>query len=120
MGLPIKIIGVGPFLGPRRAIVQPNILFLGRLPDNDVAHYYNNCKALVFPKTEDFGIIPLGDYAAGRQVIAFKEGGADDTIIEGVNGLFFHENSVESLIAAVRILKTANPTFFPEKFGSML
>ena len=115
LGLPLKIIGAGPFLKSLRALAQPNIVFLGRLPDHDVAHYYASCKALLLPGAEDFGITSLEANAAGRPVIALKKGGAIDTVIEGVNGLFFHENSVESLAAAVRVFENRQFNFLPWK-----
>ena len=62
--------------------------FLGRLTDAVVADYYGACKALIFPGMEDFGIAPLEANAAGRPIIAFKGGGAVDTVAEGINGLF--------------------------------
>jgi glycosyltransferase involved in cell wall biosynthesis len=62
-----------------------------------VAH----CRAFLFPGFEDFGISPLEAQAAGRPVIAFARGGALDTVIEGETGLFFHEQSVEALVAAI-------------------
>ena len=89
LGLPLKIIGSGPFLMNLKKLARPNISFLGRLDDKEVAEYYASCKALIFPGEEDFGIVPLEANAAGRPVIAFHGGGALDTIIEGLNGHFF-------------------------------
>ena len=60
-----------------------------------------NCRAFIFPGFEDFGITPLEAQAAGRPVIAFGKGGALDTVIEGETGLFFHEQSVEALMATI-------------------
>ena len=102
LGLPLKIIGTGPYQGELKRLAYPNIDFLGRLPDQEVAHHYGTCKALIFPGLEDFGLVPLEANAAGRAVIAFKGGGALDTIAEGVNGLFFGERSVKSLLGAIQ------------------
>jgi glycosyltransferase involved in cell wall biosynthesis len=60
-----------------------------------------NCRAFLFPGFEDFGIAPVEAQAAGRPVIAFGQGGALDTVIEGQTGLFFREHSVEALIDAI-------------------
>jgi glycosyltransferase involved in cell wall biosynthesis len=87
---------------------------VGRLEDREVADYYAACKALIFPGVEDFGIVPLEANAAGRPVIAFKGGGALDTIVEGVNGLFFHDNTVESLVSAIRSFENGKYNFQPQ------
>jgi glycosyltransferase involved in cell wall biosynthesis len=60
------------------------------------------CRAFVFPGLEDFGIAPVEAMAAGRPVIAYAGGGALDTVVEGVTGTFFHEQTPESLATAVR------------------
>jgi glycosyltransferase involved in cell wall biosynthesis len=67
------------------------------------------------PGSEDFGLTPLEANAAGRPVIAFRGGGAIDTVKEGVNGLFFSEPSVESLIAAVQAVENGLFSFHPER-----
>ena len=113
LGLPLKIIGSGPFLGTLKSMARPNVTFLGRLTDAEVADYYAACKALIFPGVEDFGIAPLEANAAGRPVIAFKGGGAVDTVAEGVNGLFFNENTAESLISAIRSFEMGKYDFQP-------
>ena len=59
------------------------------------------CRAFIFPGLEDFGITPVQAQAAGRPVIAFRGGGALDTVIPGVSGEFFDAQSVESLVAAL-------------------
>lgn len=113
LGLPLKIIGSGPFLGTLKSMGRPNVTFLGRLTDQEVADYYAACKALIFPGVEDFGIAPLEANAAGRPVIAFKGGGAVDTVAEGLNGLFFQENTAESLISAIRSFEMGKYNFQP-------
>ena len=113
LGLPLKIIGTGPFLKTLKSMARPNVTFLGRLTDAEVADYYASCKALIFPGVEDFGIAPLEANAAGRPVIAFRGGGAVDTVAEGINGLFFNENTAESLISAVRSFEMGKYDFQP-------
>jgi len=105
LGLPLKIIGWGPYQGELKGMARPHIEFLGRLSDREVAHYYGTCKALIFPGLEDFGLVPLEANAAGSPVIAFKGGGALDTITEGINGLFFTEPSVKSLVGAIQTME---------------
>ena len=59
------------------------------------------CLGLIFPGEEDFGIVPVEAMASGRPVIAFGRGGATETVIEGVTGTFFNEQTVEALLEAV-------------------
>ena len=90
-------------------LAGPTIRFLGRLSDAEVLHYYTHCRALLFPGEEDFGITPLEAQASGRPVIAYGAGGALASVIDGVTGMFFREQTVESLAA---ILATFNEHMF--------
>jgi glycosyltransferase involved in cell wall biosynthesis len=99
--LPLVIIGNGRDLPRLKHIAGPTIRFLGKLPDQEVLHYYSHCRAFIFPGEEDFGITPLEAQASGRPVIAYGAGGALATIVDGVTGTFFHEQTVESLTAAL-------------------
>ena len=78
-----------------------NIVFLGRQPDEVVKKYMSECKALLFPGLEDFGIAPVEAQACGRPVIAYGKGGVLDTVIDGDTGIFFKEQTVESLKEAI-------------------
>ena len=77
------------------------VTFLGRVSGAAIAELYASARALLFPGIEDFGIIPMEAQAAGCPVIAFREGGAVETVKEGVTGLFFDEQTPESLMAAM-------------------
>lgn len=101
LGLPLKIIGSGSECDKLKRIAKGNIEFLGRLPDEEVRDYYAKCKAFVFPGEEDFGITPLEAQASGRPVIAYGKGGALETVVEGATGLFFYNQTVESLSQAI-------------------
>ena len=101
LGLPLIIIGDGPDRVELEKRAKSNIRFLGRLPDEEVGQYYAKCHAFIFPGEEDFGITPLEANAAGRPVIAFQKGGALDTVIDGKTGVFFEEQTLESLKEAV-------------------
>ena len=90
-----------------------NIKFLGRVSDSELPKYYANCKALIFPQEEDFGIVPLETMASGRPVIAYKAGGALETVIDEETGLFFNEQNPESLIEAIKKFEENN--FHQEK-----
>ena len=114
--LPLVIIGGGRDLEPLRRLAGPTIRFLGRLPDAEVQHYYTHCRALLFPGEEDFGITPLEAQAAGRPVIAYGSGGALASVIDGVTGVFFHEQTVESLATALAAFNEQR--FNPESIRS--
>jgi len=99
--LPLKVVGDGRARRQLEAIAGPTVQFLGHLPDPDTAALIERCRAFLWPGSEDFGIAPLEAQAAGRPVIAFANGGALETIIDGETGLLFHEQSVESLMQAL-------------------
>lgn len=101
MGKNLKIIGSGPSLARLKDQAKENIEFLGWRTNEDIRDHYRACRALIFPGTEDFGIVPLEAMACGKPVIAFGEGGALETVQESVTGIFFREASPESLIQAV-------------------
>jgi len=115
LGLPLKIIGSGPFYETLKQLARANVTFLGRRPDKELADYYSSCKALIFPGEEDFGLVPLEANAAGRPVIAFKGGGALDTVVEGLNGLFFGERTAQSLMEAVKSFESGAYDFDPRQ-----
>lgn len=83
------------------ADADKNIVFLGRQPDEVVKKYMSECKALLFPGLEDFGIAPVEAQACGRPVIAYGKGGVLDTVIDGDTGVFFKEQTVEALKEAI-------------------
>ena len=102
LGLPLKIVGIGPELRKLKGMAKDNIEFLGLVSDNRLASLYSKTRALVFPQEEDFGIVPLEAMASGRPVIAFRSGGAVETIKEGKTGLFFDEQAIDSIVYTVK------------------
>lgn len=101
LGLPLVIIGDGPQRRVLEKIANPNIRFTGHLPDQEVNRYFERCRTFIFPGEEDFGITPLEANACGKPVIAYAAGGALDSIKEGLNGMFFHSQTVLALKQAV-------------------
>ncbi len=99
--LPLVIIGAGRDMERLQRLAGPTIRFLGRLSDQEVLHYYARCRALLFPGEEDFGITPLEAQACGRPVIAYGSGGALASVVEGITGVFFYEQTVDSLATAL-------------------
>jgi glycosyltransferase involved in cell wall biosynthesis len=99
--LPLRIVGEGPFRPCLEKMAGPTIQFMGRLDENELVKQYEHCKAYVFPGKEDFGIAPVEAQSAGRPVIAYADGGALETVIDGKTGVFFKEPQVGSLCDAV-------------------
>jgi glycosyltransferase involved in cell wall biosynthesis len=101
LGRHLLVIGDGPDRERLAALAGSTVSFLGRLSDEEVEYYASRCRALLFPGEEDFGMAPLEIAAAGRPTIAFRSGGAIETIVEGVTGMFFDQQEPESLAAAI-------------------
>jgi len=87
------------------------IRFAGRVSDEEAATLLSEARALLFPGIEDLGLVPIEANAAGCPVIAFREGGALDTVKEKVTGIFFDEQTPESLIAAMDCFEESEAHF---------
>ncbi|GHF37181.1 glycosyltransferase involved in cell wall biosynthesis [Deinococcus metalli] len=98
---PLVVIGSGPDFEKVRALAGTSVTFLGRQPDEVVADHMNRCRAFVFAADEDFGIVSVEAQAAGAPVIAYGRGGSLETVVHGVTGLHFQNQTVEDLAAAV-------------------
>lgn len=94
-----------------------DIKFTGRISDSEVKAYLQKCRALIFCAEEDFGIIPVEAQACGRPIIAFGKGGALETVVNEKTGVFFEEQSVESLVKAIEKFEKLDKenTFNPKK-----
>lgn len=103
--LPLKIIGQGPEKTKLMKMAKSNIEFLGYLSDKELLEYYSRAKAFIFAAEEDFGIVPVEAMASGRPVIAYGAGGSIETILPGVTGLLFNEQTPQCLIDAVSNFK---------------
>ncbi len=154
MKLPLTIVGRGPEERRLRGMAGPSVRFLGWLSDKKVRELYGNCRAILFPGEEDFGIVPLEAMASGKAVIAFGKGGVLESVIplnppphskfnpgsllqedpkeggagsfspevflpptknQAISGVFFYEQSVESLIEAIRLFEERSTSFNPEE-----
>jgi len=100
--LPLIVIGDGPELPKLRKIAAANVQLLGYQSDDIVVDLLSRARGFVCAAEEDFGIAIVEAQAAGCPVITYGQGGAVDTIIEGVTGLFFEEQSIVSVIEAVQ------------------
>lgn len=99
--VPLDIVGTGPEEERLRQLAGPTIRFHGFLPDEAIARLYAACRAFLFPQEEDFGITVLEAAAAGRPVVAFRGGGALETVIEEETGIFFDQQTAESLVVGM-------------------
>lgn len=106
LGLPLKVAGDGRDRAALQARAGRSVEFLGRVSDGEVAELIRGCRGFVFPGEEDFGIAPVEAQAAGRPVVAFRAGGALDTVLDGETGVHFDQQTVEALSAAVRRLES--------------
>lgn len=111
LGVPLRIIGGGVDEARLRRLAEGNrwVSFLGQVPDREVVAQLAGCKALLFPGEEDFGLTAVEAQAAGKPVIAYAEGGALETVVEGVTGRFFHSLTTDALAQALA-------TFDPQQF----
>jgi glycosyltransferase involved in cell wall biosynthesis len=97
----LVIIGDGPDRARLEKLGDDRIEFMGRQPDKVVNYFASRCQALLFPGEEDFGMVPLEVNAAGRPVIAYRGGGALETVVENVTGVFFDQQNGHSLAEAI-------------------
>ncbi len=105
LGRRLVIIGDGPDRQRLERMAGPTITFLGRAPDAVVTQAVSDCRAVLFPGEEDFGMVPLEANAAGRPVVAWKGGGALETVREGDTGMFFTEPTGAAMAAAICALE---------------
>lgn len=102
LGKNLIIVGDGPELMNLRAISNESIKLIGNVEDSCLRLLYAEAKGLIFPGCEDFGIVPIEAQASGCPVIAFRGGGALETIIDGKTGLFFDNQTVDSLSEVIQ------------------
>lgn len=105
-GRTLVVVGKGPELARLQAQAAAStgpgrVIFAGAVGDAELPAYYGHCRSFVFPGLEDFGITPLEATAAGRPVVAYGRGGVLDTVVEGLNGVLFPEQSADALLAAL-------------------
>ncbi|MEC5126212.1 glycosyltransferase [Verrucomicrobiales bacterium BCK34] len=100
-GRRLVIIGDGPDRPRLEALAGDTVEFLGRAPDDVVTERMATCQGFIFPGLEDFGITPVEAQACGKPIIAFHGGGALETVVDGRTGVFFNEQTPESVMEAL-------------------
>jgi glycosyltransferase involved in cell wall biosynthesis len=113
LGLPLLMVGDGEMAAELRRKAGPNIRFIERLDLRGLQNAYATARALIFTAEEDFGIVPVEAMASGRPVIAYGKGGALDSVVPHVSGMFFDRQTPESLIMAVEAFERWLPDFDP-------
>jgi glycosyltransferase involved in cell wall biosynthesis len=113
LGKKLVVVGHGSESARLRRMAGPNIVFLGSQPAAELRRLYAECRALIFPGEEDFGIVPVEAMASGRPVIGYDKGGIRDSVTNGVTGILYSEQNVEGLMAAVARFEAEEPRFVP-------
>ena len=99
---PLKVVGDGVESRRLARLAGPTVEFLGALPPKDLRDILAHCRALIFPGEEDFGITPVETNACGRPVVAYRAGGATESMVDGETAVFFDRQEVEPLVDAMR------------------
>jgi glycosyltransferase involved in cell wall biosynthesis len=99
--IPLVIVGTGREERKLKKMAKSNIFFAGKVSEEELHRLYSAARALIMPQEEDFGIVSVEAQSFGVPVIAYKKGGALDTIIDRKTGLFFEHQTPESLIDAI-------------------
>jgi len=97
----LTIAGDGPARAELEAAAPRNVKFVGALDDSDLVAAMQSCTALIFPSRDDFGLLPVEVMACGRPVLAYAAGGALHTVVPGVTGELFAEQTREALVEAI-------------------
>jgi glycosyltransferase involved in cell wall biosynthesis len=111
----LVIIGEGSDRKYLESMAGPTIEFKGFLEDKKVREDYKNAKAFIFPAEEDFGLTPIEAMASGTPIIAYKKGGLLETVKEGLSGIFFKKQTVNSLCRAIDKVEDAKGEFIPDR-----
>lgn len=109
----LVVIGDGPQFKRIKALAAPNVTLMGYQPFSVLQSHLQRAKAFIFAAEEDFGIAPLEAQACGTPVLAFGKGGALETVVDGVTGLHFHEQSAEAIRAVVEKFEAYPQVFEP-------
>lgn len=103
LNLPLLIVGEGPELENLKSMAKSSkIHFLPFVGEEELRNLYNGAEALVFPQVEDFGLVAAEAQACGTPIVAFSQGGAREIVEDGVTGIFFHHQTVDDLVMAVK------------------
>jgi glycosyltransferase involved in cell wall biosynthesis len=105
VGVTLKIVGKGPEEGRLRRLIRTRgaeVELTGWLADDEIRALYQRCRAVLMPGVEDFGMVPVEAQACGRPVVALAQGGAVESVVDGVTGVLVRDPSVAAFAAALR------------------
>ena len=108
------VIGDGPDFEKVRTVASDNVELLGFQPFNVLKDHMQRARAFIFAADEDFGMIPVEAQACGTPVIAYRKGGALETVIEGKTGVFFSEQEISAITGAVAKFCDSEGVFDPQ------
>jgi glycosyltransferase involved in cell wall biosynthesis len=128
------VAGEGRDLDRVRSLASAHTEFVGRVSEDEVPGLFAQARALLFPGLEDFGIVPVEAQAAGVPVIAYGQGGARDSVLDGETGVLYVDGTVDGLIAAIERFESLEfdqqairenalrfaPNRFASAFGALL
>lgn len=114
LGRKLVIIGDGEEKANLKKLAGSTIHFTGWLNEKKIAETLGGAKALLFPGEEDFGIAPVEAMASGLPVIAYGKGGVTETVEMEKSGIFFHDQTVESLCQAILAFEQMEADFHPD------
>lgn len=97
----LTVVGSGSQSSSLKRLATHNVKFLSSVSDQKLRRLYASAKALIFPSHEDFGLVPLEAQACGTPVLAYNQGGAQETVIEGKTGLFFTSQTTKAIIDVI-------------------
>ncbi len=116
LGLELIIIGSGPEMKRLKRMAKKNVKILGWQTEEITAQYYKSCTAFIFPGEDDFGIALVEAMSYGKPVLAYRKGGAMETVIEGKTGEFFDYQHPAVLADCVRRFRLKTPKFYNPEF----
>jgi glycosyltransferase involved in cell wall biosynthesis len=132
LGRKLMIVGDGPEMKRLKKRAGKNFEFLGEVDELQLRDIYAHCRALLFAADEDFGMVPLEAQSYGRPVIAFGKGGSLETVMGtytpigkqgadadgAMTGLFFKEQTADSLAKAILSFESCEEVFLPHRIQS--
>jgi glycosyltransferase involved in cell wall biosynthesis len=113
-GKRLILIGGGQDEAKIRKDLPKNVELKQKIPRQEIEEYYAKARGFIFPGLEDFGITPVEAQSFCTPVIAYGAGGALETVVSGKTGVFFPEQTVDSLNQAIQ--EAENRTFQPKDF----
>jgi glycosyltransferase involved in cell wall biosynthesis len=98
----LVVAGTGPALESIRSRAPGNVTFLGNQDTEELAVLYSKARAVIFPSEDDFGLVPVEAMASGTPTIALAAGGALETVVDGITGVFFTDTTTAGLLKAIQ------------------